>query len=135
MSPTGQQVMPPKMSKPRAARPFKLIGELINHSFARAAKAWKARDVKGYQQLARVQTQLGADYLTINIDGTQSMRVTPQEMFDFLPDLIPAIQEVTSVPLAFDNPGIEFHRRCLALYDRGRSGRPILNSVAASRQN
>ena len=123
------------MKKPRADRPFKLIGELINHSFARAAKAWKARDVKGYQQLARVQTQLGADYLTINIDGTQSMRVTPQEMFDFLPDLIPAIQEVTSVPLAFDNPGIEFHRRCLKVYDRSKSGRPILNSVAASRHN
>ena len=69
--------MQQQMKKPRADRPFKLIGELINHSFARAAKAWKARDVKGYQQLARVQTQLGADYLTINIDGTQSMRVTP----------------------------------------------------------
>jgi hypothetical protein len=50
------------------------------------------------------QAELGADYLTLNIDGTQSMRVMPQEMFDFLPDLIPAIQEVTSVPLAFDNP-------------------------------
>ncbi len=91
--------------------------------------------MKGYQKLARVQADLGADYLTINIDGTQSMRVTPQDMFDFLPDLIPAIQEVTNVPLAFDNPGIEFHRRCLKVYDRSKSGQPILNSVAASRHN
>jgi cobalamin-dependent methionine synthase I len=114
-------------------RPFKLIGELINNSFARAAKAFKARDVKGFQQLARLQSDLGADYLTLNIDGTQTMRVSPQEMHDFLPDVIPAIQEVTSVPIAFDNPSIAFHKRCLEIYDRNKSGRPILNSVAASR--
>jgi Pterin binding enzyme len=108
---------------------------LINSSFARAAKAWKNRDVAAYQHLAQVQAKLGADYLTLNIDGTQSMRVMPQEMFDFLPELIPAIQEVTSVPIAFDNPSVEFHRRCLAVYDRKKSGRPIVNSVAASRQH
>src|SRR5881394_3014290 len=80
-------------------RPFKLIGELINHSFARAARAWEARDVSGYQKLAKLQADLGADFITLNIDGTQSMRVTPQDMYDFLPDLVPAIQEVTSVPI------------------------------------
>jgi 5-methyltetrahydrofolate--homocysteine methyltransferase len=105
----------------------------MNNSFARAADAWKRRDVTGYQRLAKLQTDLGVDYLTLNIDGTQSMMVTPQEMYDFLPDLIPAIQEVTSVPLAFDNPSFEFHRRALKLYDRKKGGRPILNSVAASR--
>ena len=117
------------------SRPFRLIGELINNSFARAAKAWKSRDVAGFQNLARVQADLGADYLTLNIDGTQSMRVTPQDMFDFLPDLIPAIQAVTTLPISFDNPSVEFHRRCLAAYDFGKSGRPIVNSVAASRRD
>jgi 5-methyltetrahydrofolate corrinoid/iron sulfur protein methyltransferase len=136
MPPTQPTQRPTQPSTPaRNPRPFKLIGELINHSFARAAKAWKAKDVAGYQQLAKVQTDLGADYLTLNIDGTQSMRVTPQDMYDLLPDLIPAIQEVTSVPLSFDNPSIEFHKRCLKIYDRSKSGRPILNSVAASRHN
>ena len=96
---------------PNPRRPFKLIGELINSSFARAGRAWKNRDLAAYQHLAQLQAKLGADYLTLNIDGTQSMRVLPQEMFDFLPDLIPAIQEVTSVPIAFDNPSVEFHRR------------------------
>jgi 5-methyltetrahydrofolate corrinoid/iron sulfur protein methyltransferase len=118
---------------PPRQRPFSLIGELINSSFARAGRAWKNRDLAAYQELARLQTELGANYLTLNIDGTQSMRVRPQEMFDFLPDLIPAIQEVTSVPLAFDNPSCEFHQRCLEVYDRSKSDRPILNSVAASR--
>ena len=61
------------------------------------------------------------------------MRVMPEEMYEFLPGLIPAIQEATKVPIAFDNPSVEFHRRCLKLYDRSKGGRPILNSVAASR--
>jgi 5-methyltetrahydrofolate--homocysteine methyltransferase len=108
---------------------------LINSSFARAARAWKNRDVAAYAQLAKLQADLGADYLTLNIDGTQSMRVTPQDMYDLLPVLIPAIQEATSVPLAFDNPSVEFHRRCLAIYDFSKSGRPIINSVAASRHH
>lgn len=116
-------------------RPFKLIGELMNNSFARAARAWKHRDPAGFARLAQVQTGLGADYLTLNIDGTQSMRVTPRDMYDFLPELIPAIQAVTAIPLSFDNPAVEFHRRCLEVYDRSRGGRPILNSVAASRRD
>jgi len=106
---------------------------LINNSFARAARAWEKRDAGAFAKLAKLQADLGADYLTINIDGTQSMRVSPQDMHDFLPDLIPAIQEATSVPLSFDNPSVGFHRRCLDIYDRAKSGRPILNSVAASR--
>ncbi len=129
--PTSDKPKPPR----RSDRPFQLIGELINSSFARAARAWKNRDVAGYQKLAKLQADMGADYLTLNIDGTQSMRVMPEEMFEFLPDLVPAIQEVTSVPIAFDNPSVEFHRRALKIYDRKKSGRPILNSVAASRHH
>src|SRR5262245_26448772 len=134
MSLTPATEQPNQLRSP-AKRPFKLIGELINNSFARAAKAWQARDVAAYQRLAKLQTDLGADYLTLNIDGTQSIRVTPQEMYDFLDDLIPAIQEVTSIPISFDNPAVEFHRRCLQIYDRKKGGRPIVNSVAASRQH
>src|SRR5688500_12512646 len=133
MPPIATQTSPAPQSK-RAPRPFSLIGELINHSFARAARAWEARDVAGYQRLAKLQADLGADYITLNIDGTQSMRVTPQDMFDFLPDLIPAIQEVTNVPIAFDNPGVEFHRRALAVYDREKSGRPIEIGRASCRE-
>jgi 5-methyltetrahydrofolate--homocysteine methyltransferase len=107
----------------------------MNNSFARAARAWRNRDLAAYQQLARRQAELGVDYLTLNIDGTQSMMVRPREMLDFLPDLIPAIQQATNVPIAFDNPSAEFHRRCLEAYDPAKSGRPILNSVAASRHH
>ena len=113
-----------------------VIGELMNNSYGRARKAWQARDVAGYQELAKLQTALGVSYLTLNIDGTQKLPVTLREMLDFLPRIIPAIQEVTAVPLSFDNPDVAFHRECLKHYDPAKStGRPILNSIAVSRHD
>jgi len=111
-----------------------LIGELINNSYARARTAFTARDVKAYQHLAKVQADLGVRYLTLNLDGTARIQVRMEEMLAFLPDVIPAIQEVTSVPISFDNPSIRYHEVALAHYDRKKSGAPILNSVAASRE-
>ena len=116
-------------------RPFTLIGELMNNSFARARKAFQTRDLEKYQFLARHQSELGADFLTLNIDGTQTMMVRPEEMLSFLPDLVPAIQEATNVPVSFDNPSVDFHRQALSLYRRNESNQPILNSLAASRED
>ena len=116
-------------------RPYHLIGELINNSFSRARRAWTSRDLSAYQHLARLQTDLGANALTFNLDGTQEMRVRPVEMIEFIPELVPAIQEVSPLPIAFDNPWIDFHRCCLEAYDRERSGPPIFNSLAASRDD
>jgi 5-methyltetrahydrofolate--homocysteine methyltransferase len=106
----------------------------MNNSYARARKAFTARDPDGYGQLARLQAELGADFLTLNIDGTQRIQVRSKEMLDFLPDVIPAIQEATSTPIAFDNPSVDYHKIALAHYDRKKSGPPILNSLAASRE-
>lgn len=111
-----------------------IIGELINNSYARARDAFNARDVAGYQNLARIQTDLGATYLTLNVDGTQRIQVRKEEMLAFLPDLIPAIQEVTSTPISFDNPSLDYHKVALKYYDRNKSGAPIINSLAASRE-
>jgi len=119
----------------KTQRPFKLIGELMNNSFARAARAFQARDVTKFQELARLQSDLGANFLTLNIDGTQRMMVKMQEMLEFLPTLIPAIQEVTDVPISFDNPAIEFHVEAFKHYKRTDNNQPILNSVAASRED
>ena len=115
-------------------RKLHIVGELMNNSYARARKAFTARDPEGYGQLARLQADLGADYLTLNIDGTQRIQVRSQEMLDFLPDVIPAIQEATSTPIAFDNPSVDYHKVALKHYDRKKSGPPILNSLAASRE-
>ncbi|HZP05564.1 MAG TPA: dihydropteroate synthase [Terracidiphilus sp.] len=112
-----------------------IIGELMNNSYARARKAFTERDPRGYQELAQLQAGLGADYLTLNLDGTQRIQVRRHEMLDFLPEVVPAIQEVTATPIAFDNPSIEYHEVALAHYDRTKSGAPILNSLAASREH
>jgi 5-methyltetrahydrofolate corrinoid/iron sulfur protein methyltransferase len=115
-------------------RKLHIIGELMNNSYARARRAFTERNPAGYQELARLQSEVGADYLTLNLDGTQRIQVRRQEMLDFLPEVIPAIQEITSTPIAFDNPSVDYHRVALKHYDRAKSGPPILNSLAASRE-
>jgi cobalamin-dependent methionine synthase I len=118
------------MSKDR----LHIIAELMNNSYARARRAFTDRDLVGYQNLAKLQSKLDVDYLTLNIDGTQQIQVKMKEMLEFLPELVPAIQEVTSIPIAFDNPSVEYHKVALKYYDRKKSGQPILNSIAASRE-
>ena len=114
---------------------LKIIGELMNNSYGRARKAFRARNVSDYQQLAKLQSELGADFLTLNIDGTQQIQVRREEMLEFLPDLVPAIQEATSTPLSFDNPAVDYHKVALKHYDRSKGGAPIVNSLAASRDH
>ncbi len=112
-----------------------VVGELMNNSYARARKAFTDRDPKGYQALAKLQAELGASYVSLNLDGTQQIQVRRQEMLDFLPEVIAAIQEVTEIPIAFDNPSCGYHKVALKHYDRKKSGAPILNSLAASREH
>ena len=114
---------------------LKVIGELINNSYGRARRAFRSKDLEGFQHLAKLQTDLGASYLTLNIDGTQHLQVKMEEMLAFLPDLIPAIQEVTHLPLSFDNPAVVYHKVALEHYNRDKGGRPIINSLAASREH
>jgi len=108
---------------------------LMNNSYARARKAFTTRNAADYQNLAKLQADLGADFLTLNLDGTQRIQVARREMLEFLPDVVPAIQEATSVPISFDNPAIEYHRVALKHYDRRKGPAPILNSIAASREH
>jgi 5-methyltetrahydrofolate--homocysteine methyltransferase len=115
-------------------KPIQIIGELINNSYARARRAFTDRSLSDYQGLARIQAALGADFLTVNIDGTQQIQVRQQEMLAFLPDLVPALQEASNVPLSFDNPSVDYHKIALKHYDRKKSPAPILNSLAASRE-
>ncbi|MEO6995088.1 MAG: dihydropteroate synthase, partial [Lacunisphaera sp.] len=91
-------------------RPLNLIGELINNSYARARKAFTERSAADYAHLAKLQADLGVKYLTVNLDGTARIQVKMAEMLALLPDVIPAIQAATNVPLSFDNPAVEYHK-------------------------
>jgi hypothetical protein len=55
-----------------------IVGELMNNSYARARRAFSSRDPRGYQELAQLQSRLGADFLTLNLDGTQNIQVRRQ---------------------------------------------------------
>ena len=114
---------------------LQIIGDLINNAYARARKAFSGRSIEGYQALAKLQTGLGVRYLDVNLDGTQQIQVRPPEMLSLLPELIPALQEASPLPLCIDNPAIEYHRVALKHYDAKKSGPPILNSIAASREH
>jgi 5-methyltetrahydrofolate corrinoid/iron sulfur protein methyltransferase len=114
--------------------PLRIIGDLINNAYARARNAFRARSLDGYQALARGQTALGASYLDVNVDGTQQIQVRLPEMLAFLPELIPALQAASPLPLCIDNPSIEYHKVALQHYDASRAGPPIVNSLAASRE-
>lgn len=113
----------------------RIIGDLINNAYGRARTAFEDQDLAGYQKLATLQADLGVEYLDLNIDGTRLIQVKLEEMLAFLPEVIPAIQEVTSVPLCMDNPSLEFQKVALKHYDRSKGGAPILNSIAASREH
>ena len=116
-----------------SAQKLNIIGELMNNSYARARNAFTARRAADYAHLAKIQADLGVQYLTLNLDGTARIQVKMAEMLSLLPDVVHAIQDATAVPLSFDNPSIEYHKVALAHYDRKKSGPPILNSIAASR--
>lgn len=111
-----------------------IVGELMNNAYARARNAFVARDASVYGGLARLQAGLGAHSVTLNLDGTARIQVRMSEMLEFLPEAIAAVQEATSVPVSFDNPAVDYHKVALAHYDRAKGGRPILNSIAASRE-
>ena len=111
-----------------------IIGDLINSAYGRARKAWRNKDLQAYQKLALSQVEWGSKFLDVNIDRTKSGDVSLEEMLEFLPELIPALQEVTNVPLCFDNPSPDFQQAALESYDFGKSDVPIINSIAASRQ-
>jgi len=110
-----------------------IIGELMNNSYARARKAFTERNPADYAHLAKLQADLGVQYLTLNLDGTARIQVKMEEMLALLPDVIQAIQSATTCPISFDNPSIKYHEVALKHYDRKKSGPPILNSIAASR--
>jgi len=111
-----------------------IIGDLINSAYGRARKAWRTRDLQGYQKLALSQVEWGSKFLDVNIDRTKSGDVTLKEMLEFLPEMIPALQEVTNVPLCFDNPSPDFQQVALEAYNFEKADVPIINSIAASRQ-
>ena len=85
-----------------------IIGEKINGSIPSVAKAIAERDADWIRNLAKVQTEAGADF----IDVCASVKDDEVEVMHWLIDLV---QEVTDTPISVDSPNAE----CLVELLRG----------------
>lgn len=106
-----------------------IIGERINPGFVSSKALLDAKDLDGIQQLAALQQQKGAQYLTINVGTAAS------EDPEFLVEVIRKVQEAADLPLSFDYPNKEVQQTCLENYDmaKAKGRKPIMNSVSELR--
>lgn len=74
-----------------------IIGEKINGSIPSVAKAIAERNADWIRNLAKIQTEAGADY----IDVCASVKDNEVEVLHWLIDLV---QEVTDTPICIDSP-------------------------------
>ena len=109
--------------------PIRIIGERINPGFRSTRAMFDASDLAGIQALAVRQADAGAAALNVNI-GARAL-TDPV----WMADVIRAIQQVVTLPLAFDFPSQAVQRVCLAAYDAARAGgaSPIVNSITEHR--
>ncbi len=99
---------------------MKLIGENLNIMSNTYGKALKEKNAKPLQELAIQQTEAGMDWIDLNIGPAGKTGV------ELMTWLVPAIQEVTKVPLALDTSNIKAIEAGLKVY---KGGRPLINSI------
>jgi 5-methyltetrahydrofolate--homocysteine methyltransferase len=101
-----------------------IIGELINTSRKRIARALEERDEGYIRKMAKKQADSGAHYIDVNC-GTR----LEKEVED-LPWLVEVVQSAVDLPLCIDSPRPEAIEAALKV---NRNGTPIINSVTGER--
>jgi cobalamin-dependent methionine synthase I len=97
-----------------------IIGENIHVIANAVSTAIKERDTKVIQDLAKAQTEAGADYLDLNVGP---MKKDPEENMQWL---VNTVQEVTALPLSIDTMNPVAMEAGLKACQK----RPILNSAS-----
>jgi cobalamin-dependent methionine synthase I len=112
-----------------SANKLNIIGDRINPGFRSSKALFENSDIEGIQKLAIRQVEAGAFALDINI-GPRALQDK-----EFMVEVVRALQNVVSVPLAFDSPSIEVQEVCLKAYDdkKANGQKPIVNSIAEPR--
>lgn len=112
-----------------SANKLNIIGDRINPGFRSSKALFENSDIEGIQKLAIRQVEAGAFALDINI-GPRALQDK-----EFMVEVVRALQDVVSVPLAFDSPSIEVQEVCLKAYDdkKANGQKPIVNSIAEPR--
>lgn len=103
--------------------PLTLIGESINDSVPSTHALFEANDLAAITGLARSQSELGADYIDVNVGPRPA---------DFMAAVVRAVQAVTPKPLSIDSPDYALAAAGLAACDPA-CGTPILNSISPLR--
>jgi len=108
-----------------------IIGERINPGFKSSKELLDDRNLDGIRQLAVLQKERGAEYLTINVGTAAS------DDPGFLVDVIRTVQDAVDLPLSFDYPNKEVQQICLETYDqeRAKGRKPVVNSVSELRMD
>jgi len=112
-----------------SANKLNIIGDRINPGFRSSKALFENSDIEGIQKLAIRQVEAGAFALDINI-GPRALQDK-----EFMVEVVRALQDVVSVPLAFDSPSFEVQEVCLKAYDdkKANGQKPIVNSIAEPR--
>ena len=97
-----------------------IIGERINGGFKDIVQAIKEKDKSIIEKWARKQTEIGADYIDVNI-GAVSNKVE-----DFL-WMIETVQNTVDTPISIDSNKVEFVKKALEICVK----EPIINSTTA----
>ena len=105
---------------------LKIIGESINDSVPSTHALFEANDLDQIVALARLQDEMGAAYIDVNIG------LRPPA---FMAECVKRIQQATSKPLSIDSPDAAIVEAGLEAYNPARANnrKPILNSISLSR--
>ncbi|MGI6333894.1 MAG: methyltetrahydrofolate cobalamin methyltransferase [Saccharofermentanales bacterium] len=102
-----------------------IIGEKINSTLETVRPAMEARDAAAVIDLARRQSQAGADYIDVNAGMFYKNEA------EILSWLIQTIQEEVKTPFAIDSPD---PKAILAGLKANRNGKPIVNSITGEKE-
>lgn len=97
-----------------------IVGELINTSRKRIARAVEAGDTAWIQETARAQADAGADYIDVNA-GT-FLDQEPR----YLVWLVETVQKAVDLPLCLDSPNPDALESALKVH----LGEPMINSIS-----
>lgn len=102
-----------------------IIGELINASRKRIARAIKEGDAEAIQNVARDEEQAGAAFIDVNAGVFQEREV------EYLRWLVQTVQQVVQVPCSIDSPSARALGAALEVH---QGPRPIINSISLEKE-
>jgi cobalamin-dependent methionine synthase I len=109
-----------------AIKRLNIIGETMNDSVPKVRMLFEKEDFNGLVKIAKVQGQMGAAYIDVNIGQRE-----PELMARLVKDL----QDHVTIPLSIDSPDPEIIRAGLEAYSpvKAQGKRPLINSIAETR--